>query len=84
MSRTVPVTVGNQNLAITQQATCLTGESKIDPPQLILKMNKLPICFMISLRGIYGGRSVDNVQSSNRVRTPIFPVSDNDLGKSFV
>jgi hypothetical protein len=30
----------------------LTGESRIEPPQFILKMNRLPICFMISFRGI--------------------------------
>lgn len=37
-----------------KEETGLTGESKIDPTRFIfiLKMNKLPICFMISLLGM--------------------------------
>lgn len=62
MSRTVPVDVRSESVFDRLRgANKLTGESRIDPPQLILKMNKLPICFMISLRGIYGNRSVDDL-----------------------
>ncbi len=37
-----------------------TGESRIEPPQLMRKMNRLPICFMISFLGICGGQTVKN------------------------
>lgn len=63
----------------------LTGESRIEPPQFILKMNKLPICFIISFRGILKKIVSRHVDAAPRLPpTPIFPVSESDLGRSLV
>ncbi len=61
----------------------LTGESRIEPTRLILirRMNRFPICFMISLLGSWWDqRSPWRCQ----LLTPIFPVSDRLFGISFV
>jgi hypothetical protein len=61
--------VGQSHIPAGEVDLSLTGESRIDPTRFIfiLRINKFPICFMISLLGI-----------------PIFPVSDNVFGISFV
>jgi hypothetical protein len=79
--------------SIWQQSRChimskLTGVSRIEPPQLIRRMNKLPICFIISFRGICGdivwSGGMPCANQIHPILTPIFPLSLRLLGRSLV
>jgi hypothetical protein len=65
-----------------------SGESRIDPTRLILirRMNRLPICFMISLRGSWAvdQRANKACLRHEQLLTPILPVSERVLGMSLV
>lgn len=96
MSRRIPAGGGWRGVSAWKRkgkkGPRLTGESRIDPTRLMLirRMNKFPICFIISLLGNFKknkGKDVVSKKFENhkwKRRTPILPVSERLLGISFV